>query len=91
MPLADFGLSRMKVHTYLSTQHVTAGTAGYMAPECFEGAAVGEKADIYSLGCMLWECVMGERPWKGLNVVQVAYQVRTLGRPSLFPYATIAN
>jgi serine/threonine protein kinase len=46
-----------------------------MAPECFAGGHVGEKADVYSLGCMLLECVTGERPWQGLNVVQVAFQV----------------
>jgi serine/threonine protein kinase len=63
------------MHTYLSTTHVAAGTASYMSPECFAGGHVGEKADVYSLGCMLWECVTGERPWKGYNVVQVAYQV----------------
>ena len=54
---------------------MTAGTASYMPPECFAGGHVGEKADVYSLGCLLWECVTGERPWRGLNVVQVAYQV----------------
>ena len=66
----------LQTHTYLSTTHLAAGTASYMAPECFAGGHVGEKADVYSLGCMLWECVTGERPWRGLNVVQVAYQVR---------------
>lgn len=64
------------MHTYLSTQHVAAGTASYMSPETFSGGAVGEKADVWSLACMLWECVTGERPWRGLNVVQVAFQVR---------------
>lgn len=47
----------------------------YMAPECFAGCNVGEKADVYSLACLLLECVTGERPWQGLNVVQVVFQV----------------
>lgn len=72
-PVAPFLL---QTHTYLSTQQLAAGTASYMAPECFAGGSVGEKADMYSLGCMLLECITGERPWKGLNVVQVANQVR---------------
>lgn len=31
---------------------------------------------MFSLGCMLWECITGERPWRGCNLVQVAFQVR---------------
>jgi serine/threonine protein kinase len=73
---SDCAVLLLQTHTYLSTTHLAAGTASYMAPECFAGGHVGEKADVYSLGCMLWECVTGERPWRGLNVVQVAYQVR---------------
>lgn len=34
------------------------------------------QVDCYALGCLLLECVTGERPWKGCNMVQVAYQVR---------------
>jgi hypothetical protein len=33
------------------------------------------QVDCYALGCLLLECVTGERPWKGCNMVQVAYQV----------------
>jgi hypothetical protein len=33
------------------------------------------QVDCYALGCLLLECVQGERPWKGCNMVQVAYQV----------------
>jgi serine/threonine protein kinase len=73
---AFFVVLLLQTHTFFSTQHLAAGTASYMAPECFTGGHVGEKADVYSLGCMLWECVTGEPPWRGLNVVQVAYQVR---------------
>lgn len=75
--VADFGLSRFKAHTYLSTQQLAAGTVCYMAPECFMGSCVGEKADVYSLGCMLLECVTGDMPWKGLHTMQVVYQVST--------------
>eukprot|EP00879_Flechtneria_rotunda_P018025 GHRR01018891.1.p1 GENE.GHRR01018891.1~~GHRR01018891.1.p1 ORF type:complete len:1346 (+),score=395.98 GHRR01018891.1:182-4219(+) len=76
--VADFGLSRMKTHTFVSTRHIEAGTASYMAPECFGNTGVGEKVDVYALGMLLWECVMGERPWRGCNLVQVAFQVRTV-------------
>lgn len=66
----------MQTHSYVSTRHLEAGTASYMAPECFIGEGVNEKIDVYSLAMLLWECVTGERPWKGHNMMQVAYQVR---------------
>eukprot|EP00879_Flechtneria_rotunda_P007768 GHRR01008141.1.p1 GENE.GHRR01008141.1~~GHRR01008141.1.p1 ORF type:complete len:486 (+),score=123.48 GHRR01008141.1:1274-2731(+) len=82
--VADFGLSRMKMHTMLTTQHSGAGTALYMAPECFSGEGITEKVDVYALGMLLWELLTGERPWKGLNLVQVAFQVAIAGnRPPL--------
>eukprot|EP00775_Hariotina_reticulata_P006455 gene6455-6684_t len=84
--VADFGLSRMKTHSYVSTRHLEAGTASYMAPECFIGEGVNEKIDVYSLAMLLWECVTGDRPWKGHNMMQVAYQVAmSNNRPPLPP------
>eukprot|EP00878_Enallax_costatus_P003783 GHUV01003999.1.p1 GENE.GHUV01003999.1~~GHUV01003999.1.p1 ORF type:complete len:186 (+),score=40.57 GHUV01003999.1:135-692(+) len=84
--VADFGLSRMKTHTFVSTRHVEAGTAAYMAPECFGNAGVGEKVDIWAPGMLLWECITGVRPWKGCNMVQIAFQVAMQGnRPELPP------
>ena len=45
--ISDFGVSRVKVATYLTTQHQAAGTIPYMAPECYSADAVTEKFDIY--------------------------------------------
>lgn len=62
--LADFGLSRR-----LSDQAtgfdagVSLGTPAYVAPEQIEGAAVDGRADQYSLGCLLYECLAGQRPF----------------------------
>jgi serine/threonine protein kinase len=39
------------------------GTPNYMAPELFNGARVDEAADVYSLGCILYECVARKRPF----------------------------
>jgi serine/threonine protein kinase len=42
------------------------GTAAYMSPEqCYEGAEVDGRSDIYSIGCMIYECLSGQVPFMG--------------------------
>ncbi|GIL85726.1 hypothetical protein Vretimale_13165 [Volvox reticuliferus] len=75
--LTDFGLARLRV-TVMPTEHPDAGTPAYMAPECFdvENNVVTDKADMFSLGVLLWEMLMGRRPWEGLvNPLAVALMV----------------
>ena len=52
--VCDFGLSRMKRNTYLSSK-TNAGTPEWMAPEVLRNDDSDEKADIYSFGVILWE------------------------------------
>ncbi|GIL85727.1 hypothetical protein Vretimale_13165 [Volvox reticuliferus] len=79
--LTDFGLARLRV-TVMPTEHPDAGTPAYMAPECFdvENNVVTDKADIFSLGVLLWEMLMGRRPWARLaNPLAVALMVAYSG------------
>ncbi len=76
----------MKANTYLTTAHLEAGTVAYMAPECFtHDYGISEKADVYSLGIILWECVTGQRPWCEYgHQMAIIYQVVSCDRrPSL--------
>ncbi|KAE8664382.1 Serine/threonine-protein kinase CTR1 [Hibiscus syriacus] len=68
--VCDFGLSRMKYHTFLSSKS-TAGTPEWMAPEILRNQPTNEKCDVYSFGVILWELVTLCIPWKGLNPMQV--------------------
>ncbi|XP_010555009.1 PREDICTED: serine/threonine-protein kinase EDR1-like isoform X2 [Tarenaya hassleriana] len=68
--VCDFGLSRMKHHTFLSSKS-TAGTPEWMAPEVLRNEPASEKCDVYSFGVILWELATRHIPWKGLNPMQV--------------------
>ncbi|MGL1893554.1 MAG: serine/threonine protein kinase [Spirochaetaceae bacterium] len=64
--LVDFGIaiSDEEFEEDLTTIGMTLGTPSYMAPEQFENSKnVDKRADIYSLGVMLFEMVTGEKPY----------------------------
>ncbi|CAI7915846.1 unnamed protein product, partial [Closterium sp. NIES-54] len=82
--VCDFGLSRLKHRTFLSTRS-GAGTPEWMAPEVLRNEPSNEKADVYSFGVILWELATMQQPWSGLNALQVVgavgYQNRRLEVP----------
>ena len=60
--LADFGLTRrLDEQTGDPAEDRSLGTPAYLAPEQLEGQSVEGRADVYSLGCVLYECLTGER------------------------------
>lgn len=66
--LADFGIatSRGGEDQTLTSDGTTLGTPAYMAPEQFENSrTVDARADIYSLGVMLYELLCGQKPYSG--------------------------
>ncbi|KAK9160983.1 hypothetical protein Syun_007324 [Stephania yunnanensis] len=82
--VCDFGLSRLKHHTFLSSKS-TAGTPEWMAPEVLRNEPSNEKCDIYSFGVILWELATLRMPWSGMNPMQVVgavgFQNRRLDIP----------
>lgn len=65
--LLDFGLARFtEVPGDVTATGVIVGTPGYMAPEQVRGDdEVGPAADVFSLGCVVYECLTGQPPFRG--------------------------
>jgi serine/threonine-protein kinase len=66
LKISDLGLAKDVTQLDMTHADTVVGTPQYMAPECFqEGKAVGTAADIYSLGVMLFEMLLGRPPFGG--------------------------
>jgi serine/threonine-protein kinase len=80
--VADFGVALVAAGADAAgTPRFAAGKPGYIAPEQFEGCAVDERADLYSVGALLFEVLTGELPvldQASSNLSQQALE--TLGR-----------
>jgi len=64
--VADFGISKLLTDVLTASYHEgLIGTPAYVAPEILAGEPVDPRADLYSLGCMLYEMATGELPFKG--------------------------
>ncbi|MBI3160832.1 MAG: protein kinase [Chloroflexi bacterium] len=61
--LTDFGLARMVGGSMLTQSGMTVGTPAYMSPEQGGGEQVDQRTDIYALGVILYEMVVGEVPY----------------------------
>jgi serine/threonine protein kinase/Tfp pilus assembly protein PilF len=69
--VADFGIARAIGTGESSTGHII-GTPAYMSPEQIEGVKeLDGRSDIYSLGCVLYEMLVGEPPFRGTSVMSV--------------------
>jgi serine/threonine-protein kinase len=75
--VTDFGIARSfgEQATELTRTGVLVGSPSYVAPEQARGQPVDERADVFSLGVVLFEMLTGERPFKSPDVTSVLYQI----------------
>jgi serine/threonine protein kinase/tetratricopeptide (TPR) repeat protein len=65
--IMDFGLARLAAGAELTRPGTTVGTAAYMSPEQIRGRDVDHRADIWSLGAVLYELLTGSKPFQADN------------------------
>ncbi len=63
--LIDFGIARVTASASLATVGGPTGTLAYMAPERIKGSHGDRGTDVYSLACVLYECLTGKQPFDG--------------------------
>ncbi len=70
--ILDFGLARtLTDDAHLTQSGTIVGTPAYMAPEQAEGAAVTHRADLFSLGCVLYRLCLGQPPFRGNSALAI--------------------
>lgn len=85
--LVDFGIAKVLTDGEVDPQKLTKtgsvfGSPPYMSPEQCQGKIVDARSDIYSLGCVMYECLSGVPPIMGDNALQTIFgHVSTVPKP----------
>jgi serine/threonine-protein kinase len=72
--IMDFGLAKNPA-TQLTQDGALLGTPSYMAPEQIRGDEVDGRADLFSLACVLFELLTGEKPFGGDSISSIVYRI----------------
>jgi len=84
LALIDFGLAKeMRLHAAITGTGQIFGTPYYMSPEQGHAEPTDERSDLYSLGCILYEMLTGERPFTASSPMGVIYRHANAPRPRL--------
>lgn len=71
----DFGIAKAARSANHTAEGVIKGKISYMAPEQVEGSNIDRRADLFSVGVMLWRAATGEKLWKGLTQVTIMHRL----------------
>jgi len=70
----DFGIARVDSSSMTRTG-VAMGTPNYISPEQLQGKPVDHRTDIFSLGVVMYEMLVGRRPFRGENLTSLIYNI----------------
>jgi serine/threonine-protein kinase len=73
--LTDFGIAKILDAQGVTSTGQVLGSPAHMAPEQIEGGDVNARADVFGLGVLLYECMVGHLPFEGKNPAQVLRRV----------------
>ena len=80
--VTDFGIARITASSKTKTG-IVLGTPSYMSPEQLSGKHVDGRSDIFSLGVMLYEMLVGKRPFKGDSMATLLFQIANEPHPDI--------
>ncbi|MDX8387625.1 MAG: serine/threonine-protein kinase [Ghiorsea sp.] len=80
--VTDFGIARITASSKTKTG-IVLGTPSYMSPEQLSGKHVDGRSDIFSLGVMLYEMLVGVRPFKGDSMATLLFQIANEPHPDI--------
>jgi len=73
--ITDFGIAKSELSTNLTMAGGVLGTPDYMSPEQAKGEDVDARSDLFSLGCILFECLTGEKPFRSPSLTGVLLSI----------------
>ena len=73
--VADFGIAKSELSTNLTMAGGVLGAPDYMSPEQAKGDDVDARSDLFSLGCILFELVVGEKPFRSPSLTGVLLSI----------------
>jgi len=73
----DFGIARVAHRDVPALEGVVAGSPFYLAPEQMDGRSVDRRSDVYSLGVVLYELLVGKKPFEGKSLDEITTAVKT--------------
>lgn len=81
--ITDFGLAKAITQVEITDPGIVKGKFSYLSPEALDGKTVDHRADIFSLGIVLWELLANRRLFLGANEMETAEMVQKAEVPSL--------
>jgi len=88
--ITDFGIAKLLDAQGVTSTGQVLGSPAHMAPEQIEGGEVSARSDVFGLGVLIYECMVGKLPFDGKNPAQVlrrvldgAFTVPDRARPSI--------